>query len=62
MENKHILPSNNTWQEAWAREASDRVVAYERGELEAEEFDIVMEQIHKNLNSINTTKIELKTR
>ena len=61
MENKNILPPNDCWQEAWAREASDRVVAYERGELEAEDFDIAMERLHKKLNSINTTKIELKT-
>jgi hypothetical protein len=42
-----IVPPNAAWQEKWAKESSDRVVAYERGEIEAEDFDIVMERLRK---------------
>lgn len=42
-----IVPPNEVWQEKWAKESSDRVAAYERGEIEAEDFDIVMERLRK---------------
>ena len=40
-----VVPPNDAWQETWASEASDRVAAYERGDIEAEEFDVVMERL-----------------
>lgn len=42
-----VAPPDGAWQEAWAIEASDRVAAYERGEIEAEDFDLVMERLRK---------------
>jgi hypothetical protein len=42
-----VVPPNETWQKSWAVEASDRVEAYERGEIEAEDFDLVMERLRK---------------
>jgi hypothetical protein len=42
-----VIPPNEAWQTKWAKEASDRVAAYERGEIEAEDFDIVMERLRK---------------
>ena len=32
-------------QESWALEASERIAAYERNEIEAEDFDSVMERL-----------------
>ncbi|HCJ50644.1 MAG TPA: hypothetical protein DHV67_02160 [Gallionella sp.] len=40
-----VVPPNPAWQERWALEASDRIAAYERGEIEAEDFDPVMERL-----------------
>jgi len=42
-----VVPPNDAWQKTWAKETSDRVAAYERGEIEAEDFDIVMERLRK---------------
>lgn len=42
-----VAPPDNAWQKGWALEASDRVAAYERGEIEAEDFDLVMERLRK---------------
>lgn len=42
-----IVPPDSAWQETWAREASDRVSAYEQGEIKAEDFDVVMERLRK---------------
>jgi len=46
-----VVPPNEAWQKKWANEASERVAAYERGELEAEDFDIVMERLRKEFLS-----------
>jgi len=35
----------------WASEAADRVAAYERKEIEAEDFDLVMERLRKEFLS-----------
>ena len=42
-----VVPPDAAWQGKWAKEASDRVAAYERGEIEAEDFDMVMERLRK---------------
>lgn len=42
-----VAPPNAAWQKAWALEASDRIAAYELGELEAEDFDLVMERLRE---------------
>ena len=60
MNKNPCISPNCTWQEAWAREAADGIAAYELGVIEAEDFDIAMERLHKQLNRINTNKIELR--
>jgi hypothetical protein len=47
-----VVPPNEAWQEKWALEASDRDAAYERGELEAEDFDLVMERLRKEFLNV----------
>lgn len=42
-----IAPPDAAWQAAWAAEAADRLAAYERGEIEAEDFDVVMERLRQ---------------
>jgi hypothetical protein len=42
-----IAPPNASWQEAWAKESEDRLDAYLRGEIEADDFDVVMEQLRR---------------
>lgn len=42
-----VVPPNDAWQAKWALEAADRVAAYERREIEAEDFDLVMERLRK---------------
>jgi hypothetical protein len=46
-----VAPPNDTWQKTWASEAADRVAAYERKEIEAEDFDLVMERLRKEFLS-----------
>lgn len=46
-----VVPPNAAWQEKWAKESSDRVAAYERGEIQADDFDIVMERLRKEFLS-----------
>ncbi|TAJ76052.1 MAG: hypothetical protein EPO42_13460 [Gallionellaceae bacterium] len=46
-----VMPANDAWQKSWALEASDRVAAYERGEIEAEDFDLVMERLRQEFLS-----------
>ncbi len=38
-------PPDASWEAAWAAEAEDRIAAYERGEIEAEDFDVTMERL-----------------
>ena len=40
-----VAPPDASWEAAWAAEAEDRVAAYERGEIEAEDFDMTMERL-----------------
>ena len=42
-----VHPTNEAWQETWALETAERVSAYERGEIEADDFDLVMERLRK---------------
>ncbi len=42
-----VAPPNQAWEEAWARESEDRVNAFQRGEIQAEDFDKVMEQMRR---------------
>jgi hypothetical protein len=42
-----VVPPNDAWQKNWALEASDRAAAYERGEIGAEDFDLVMERLRQ---------------
>ena len=42
-----VVPPDAAWQKKWAKEASDKVTAYKRGEIEAEDFDIVIERLRK---------------
>ncbi|MDX8400623.1 MAG: hypothetical protein R8K20_10310 [Gallionellaceae bacterium] len=42
-----VSPPNNTWQENWAKETAERLVAHQRGELEAEDHDLVMERLRR---------------
>jgi hypothetical protein len=56
-----VEPPNETWQNSWALEASDRVAAYERGEIEAEDFDLVMARLRREF--LNTVEfVSLKSR
>ncbi len=43
-----VAPPDQEWEGAWARESEDRVDAYQRGEIKAENFDEVMEQMRRD--------------
>ncbi len=40
-------PPDSAWQTAWAKESEDRLAAYGRGDIEAEDFDGVMNRLRK---------------
>lgn len=42
-----VAPPDQAWEDAWSRESEDRVSAYQRGEIQAEDFDLVMEQMRR---------------
>jgi hypothetical protein len=42
-----VTPPDATWQATWAAESEDRLAAYARGDIEAEEFDVAMEQLRQ---------------
>jgi len=44
---ERVAPPDAAWEAAWAAEAGDRLAAYERGEIEAEDFDVVMERLRQ---------------
>lgn len=46
-----VAPQDNAWQKDWGLEASDRLAAYERGEIEAEDFDLVIARLRKEFLS-----------
>ncbi len=46
-----ISPPDAHWESAWATEVEDRIVAYERSELAADSFDVVMGQLRKEFLS-----------
>lgn len=42
-----VSPPDAAWEAAWAAESEDRLAAYERGDIEAEEFDVAMERLRR---------------
>jgi hypothetical protein len=42
-----VAPPDQAWAGAWARESEDRLDAYLRGEIVAEDFDGVMERMRQ---------------
>lgn len=42
-----VAPPDASWEAAWAEEAESRIAAYERGEIEAEDIDSVMERLRQ---------------
>jgi hypothetical protein len=45
-----VSPHDREWEEAWVAEARDRMDAYRRGEIEAHDFDEVMEEMRVKYN------------
>jgi Putative addiction module component len=45
--NELVSPPDAEWEKAWASEAADRLAAYERGEIETVDFDVVMERMRR---------------
>ena len=41
-------PPNADWQAAWAKECEDRLVAYQQGLIDAEDFDSVMSRLRQD--------------
>ena len=42
-----VTPPDTAWEKAWALESDDRLEAYQRGEIPAEDFDVAMERMRK---------------
>lgn len=42
-----VSPPDSEWEAAWAKECQDRLDAHDRGEITAEDFDVVMERLRK---------------
>ena len=42
-----VAPPDAAWEAAWAAEAENRIAAYERGEIDAEDFDVTMERLRR---------------
>jgi hypothetical protein len=47
--NELVTPPDADWEAAWAKAAEDRLDAFERGEVAAEDFDVVMERLRRKL-------------
>lgn len=45
--NELFSPPDAAWEAAWGKEAESRLDAYERGEIAAEDFDVVMERMRR---------------
>lgn len=43
-----VTPPDHAWEGAWALESEDRVSAYQRGEIKAEDFDVFMDQMRQD--------------
>ena len=43
-----VAPSDQAWEGAWALVSEDRVSAYQRGEIKAEDFDVFMGQMRQD--------------
>lgn len=46
-----VAPPNQEWENAWAQESEDRVNAFQRGEIQAEDFDVVMDRMRREFLS-----------
>lgn len=42
-----VAPPDEAWETAWADEGESRLAAFERGEIEAEDFDVAMERLRQ---------------
>ena len=42
-----VAPPDPAWEDAWAHEAEERLEAFRRGEIEADDFDEVMARLRK---------------
>lgn len=42
-----ISPPDPEWEAAWGAECERRLAEFERGEVQAEDFDVVMEQLRQ---------------
>lgn len=42
-----VAPPDQEWEDAWARETENRLDAFRRGEIEADDFDEVMDRLRK---------------
>lgn len=45
-----ISPPDPAWEAAWAEEAERRLAQLQRGEVEAEDFDVVMERLRQKFH------------
>lgn len=43
-----VAPPDQAWEGAWAQESEDRVSAYQRGEIQAEDFDVFMDRMRRD--------------
>lgn len=46
--NEYVTPPDSEWEAAWAKECEDRLDAYDRGEIGAEDFDVVMARLRRD--------------
>ena len=42
-----VAPPDQQWEDAWAAESEDRLDAFQRGKLAADDFDVTMEQMRR---------------
>ncbi len=40
-------PSDPEWEAAWIKECEDRIAAMDRGEMEAVDFDVALEELRR---------------
>jgi hypothetical protein len=42
-----MTPPDAEWETAWQAETQQRIAAYERGEMKADDFDSIMDQLRR---------------
>ncbi|WP_313953935.1 addiction module protein [Accumulibacter sp.] len=42
-----VVPPDKDWEAAWARESENRLDAYLRGDIQAEDFDVMMTRMRR---------------